>query len=68
MSLLDKAAAGQQLFDTLFLTQYSPLTTYDYIFHITVPAQQDKGQLSDLPLSQRIERKVHNVVTQVMLT
>lgn len=64
VTLLDQAAAGHQLFDTLFLTRHSPVTIYDYIFHVKVPEQQ-ATLLSDVPLSQRIERKIHSIVTEV---
>lgn len=64
VKLLDQAAAGQQLFDTLFLTTDTPASMYDYIFHVQIPAQE-KGQMSDVPLPQRIERKVHSIITQV---
>ena len=66
IALLDRAAAGQQTFDTLFLSNQSPLTIYDYLLHVTVPSQDD-GQLQtlDAPTWQQAEKKVEAVVKQV---
>lgn len=66
VSLLDRAAAGQHTFDTLFLTSQSPLTTYDYLFHIKIP-QPKAAQLhtQDVPRWALAERKLLGLVKQV---
>lgn len=64
--LLDQAAAGQHTFDALFLTSHSPLTTYDYLFHVHIP-QQLPVQLhaADTTPWQHAERKLEALMKQV---
>lgn len=66
VSLLDRAAAGQHTFDTLFLTNQSPVTTYDYLFHVTIP-QPKVVQLHslDVPRWTQAEKKLEGLVKQV---
>lgn len=66
VSLLDCAAAGQHTFDDLFLTRQSPLTTYDYLFHVNIP-QPKAAQLQtqDVPRWVQAEKKLLGLVKQV---
>ena len=66
VTLLDQAAAGLHTFDALFLTSHSPLTTYDYLFHVHVP-QQLPVQLhaADIASWQHAEKKLEALVKQV---
>ena len=66
VSLLDRAAAGQHTFDPLFLTKHSPLTMYDYLFHVSIP-QPKAAQLQtqDVPRWVLAEKKLLGLVKQV---
>lgn len=66
VSLLDRAAAGQHTFDILFLTNQSPVTTYDYLFHVTIP-QPKVAQLhsQDVPTWIQAEKKLEGLIKQV---
>ena len=66
MALLNQAAAGQHTFDALFLTSHSPLTTYDYLFHVHIPQQLPAQlQASDIAPWQHAEKKLEALVKQV---
>lgn len=66
VALLDQAAAGQHTFDALFLTSHSPLTTYDYLFHVDIPQQLPAQlQASDIAQWQHAEKKLEALVKQV---
>jgi len=66
VSLLDRAASGQHTFDTLFLISQSPSTTYDYLFHVSIP-QPKAAQLQtqDVPRWALAEKKLLGIVKQV---
>ena len=64
--LLDQAAAGQHTFDALFLTGHSPVTTYDYLYHVHIPQQlQAQLQLADVAPWQQAEKRLEALVRQV---
>ncbi|DBB01879.1 TPA: hypothetical protein ACH3X1_000480 [Trebouxia sp. C0004] len=67
VSLLDRAAAGQHTFDPLFLTKQSPLTTYDYLFHVSIPQPQAAQlQTQDVPRWVQAEKKLLGIVKQAL--
>lgn len=66
VALLDQAAAGQHTFDALFLTSHSPVTTYDYLFHVHIPQQlPPQLQASDVAPWHHAEKKLEALVKQV---
>ncbi len=66
VSLLDRAAAGQHTFDTLFLISQSPLTMYDYLFHVSIPQPKAaQMQTQDMPRWAQAEKKLLGLVKQV---
>lgn len=66
VSLLDRAAAGQHTFDTLFLTNQSPLTVCDHLFHVHVEQLEGAGLHSDdVPPWRQAEKQLEALVKQV---
>lgn len=64
--LLDQAAAGQHTFDVLFLTSHSPVTTYDYLFHVHIPQKlQVQLHAADSTPWQHAETKLEALMKQV---
>ena len=65
-ALLDQAAAGQHTFDALFLTSHSPVTTYDYLFHVHIPQKlQVQLHAADSAPWQHAEKKLEALMKQV---
>ncbi|KAL3158789.1 hypothetical protein ABBQ32_011516 [Trebouxia sp. C0010 RCD-2024] len=65
--LLDQAAAGQHTFDVLFLTSHSPVTTYDYLFHVHIPQKlQVQLHAADSTPWQHAETKLEALMKQAL--
>lgn len=66
--LLDQASAGQHTFETLFLSSQSPVTMYDYLFHVQLPQPASSGQLQvhDAQSWQQADKRVESIVKQAL--
>ena len=64
--LLDQASADQHTLHNLFLNRQSPVTIYDYLFHVQLP-QPAAGQLQvhDVQSWQQADKRVEGIVKQV---